>query len=79
MCVCARVVLQVEEAIMVLEDDAPVEAISTPSTPRNLSAWSITIPYVDFFDDEVKKERIPVFCIDVERNDRRAGKCLTVT
>ncbi|XP_041928771.1 sorting nexin-14-like isoform X1 [Alosa sapidissima] len=62
----------VEEAIMVLEDDAPVEAISTPSTPRNLSAWSITIPYVDFFDDEVKKERIPVFCIDVERNDRRA-------
>ncbi|XP_062379143.1 sorting nexin-14-like isoform X4 [Sardina pilchardus] len=62
----------VEEAMMVLEDDVPVEAISTPSTPRNLSAWSITIPYVDFFDDEVKKERIPVFCIEVERNDRRA-------
>ncbi|KAJ8367724.1 hypothetical protein AAFF_G00310920 [Aldrovandia affinis] len=35
----------VEEAIMVLEDDSPVE---------------------------VKKERIPVFCIDVERNDRKA-------
>ncbi|KAK3563743.1 hypothetical protein QTP86_034473 [Hemibagrus guttatus] len=62
----------VEEAIMVMEDDLPVEAISTPSTPRNLTAWSITIPYVDFFDDEVKKERIPVYCIDVERNDRRA-------
>ncbi|XP_072545333.1 sorting nexin-14-like isoform X2 [Salminus brasiliensis] len=62
----------VEEAIMVMEDDLPMEAISTPSTPRNLSAWSITIPYVDLFDDEVKKERIPVYCIDVERNDRRA-------
>ncbi|XP_066579810.1 sorting nexin-14 isoform X1 [Amia ocellicauda] len=62
----------VEEAIMVVEDDSPVEAISTPSTPRNLSAWKITIPYVDFFDDEIKKERIPVFCIDVERNDRKA-------
>ncbi|KAJ8358519.1 hypothetical protein SKAU_G00150440 [Synaphobranchus kaupii] len=62
----------VEEAIMVLEDDSPMEAVSTPSTPRNLSAWSIVIPYVDFYDDEVKKERIPVFCIDVERNDRKA-------
>uniref|UniRef100_A0A8C4RDQ6 Sorting nexin 14 n=1 Tax=Erpetoichthys calabaricus TaxID=27687 RepID=A0A8C4RDQ6_ERPCA len=60
----------VEEAIMVLEDDSPVEAISTPSTPRNLCAWKITIPYVDF--DDIKKERIPVFCIDVERNDRKA-------
>ncbi|KAG7465819.1 hypothetical protein MATL_G00157840 [Megalops atlanticus] len=62
----------VEEAIMVLEDDSPMEAISTPSTPRNLAAWSIVIPYVDFYDDEAKRERIPVFCIDVERNDRRA-------
>ncbi|XP_023695068.2 sorting nexin-14-like isoform X2 [Paramormyrops kingsleyae] len=62
----------VEEAIMVVEDDCPVEAISTPSTPRNLSAWDISIPYVDFYDDEVKRERIPVFCIDVERNDRKA-------
>ncbi|XP_068194834.1 sorting nexin-14-like isoform X4 [Antennarius striatus] len=62
----------VEEAMMVLEDDSPLEAASTPSTPRNLSAWNITIPYIDFYDDDVKRERIPVFCIDVERNDRKA-------
>uniref|UniRef100_A0A4W4F6B1 PX domain-containing protein n=1 Tax=Electrophorus electricus TaxID=8005 RepID=A0A4W4F6B1_ELEEL len=42
-------------AIMVMEDDSPMEVVSTPSTPRNLAAW-----------------RIPVYCIDVERNDRRA-------
>uniref|UniRef100_A0A8C7ZD36 Sorting nexin-14 n=1 Tax=Oryzias sinensis TaxID=183150 RepID=A0A8C7ZD36_9TELE len=65
----------VEEAMMVMEDDSPMEAASTPSTPRNLSAWSISIPYVDFYDDDVKRERIPVFCIDVERNDRKAGCC----
>lgn len=64
---------QVEEAMMVMEDDSPMEAASTPSTPRNLSAWSISIPYIDFYDDDVKRERIPVFCIDVERNDRKAG------
>nr|XP_040054652.1 sorting nexin-14-like isoform X3 [Gasterosteus aculeatus aculeatus] len=62
----------VEEATMVLEDDSPMEAASTPSTPRNLSAWNITIPYIDFYDDDLKRERIPVFCIDVERNDRKA-------
>ncbi|KAJ3612742.1 hypothetical protein NHX12_019000 [Muraenolepis orangiensis] len=63
----------VEEAMMVLEDDTPpVEAVSTPSTPRNLSAWTLSIPYIDFYDDEVKRERVPVFCIDVERNDRKA-------
>uniref|UniRef100_A0A665WQ81 Sorting nexin-14 n=1 Tax=Echeneis naucrates TaxID=173247 RepID=A0A665WQ81_ECHNA len=62
----------VEEAMMVLEDDSPMEVASTPSTPRNLSAWNITIPYIDFYDDDVKRERIPVFCIDVERNDRKA-------
>uniref|UniRef100_A0A3Q3D0A8 Sorting nexin-14 n=1 Tax=Haplochromis burtoni TaxID=8153 RepID=A0A3Q3D0A8_HAPBU len=62
----------VEEAMMVLEDDPPMEAASTPSTPRNLSAWNITIPYIDFYDDDIKRERIPVFCIDVERNDRKA-------
>uniref|UniRef100_H3C893 Sorting nexin 14 n=1 Tax=Tetraodon nigroviridis TaxID=99883 RepID=H3C893_TETNG len=62
----------VEEAMMVVEDDSPMEAASSPTTPRNLSAWNITIPYIDFYDDDVKRERIPVFCIDVERNDRKA-------
>ncbi|XP_059557036.1 sorting nexin-14 isoform X10 [Myotis daubentonii] len=67
----------IEEGIVVMEDDSPVEAVSTPNTPRNLAAWKISIPYVDFFEDpsserKDKKERIPVFCIDVERNDRRA-------
>uniref|UniRef100_A0A674ECL2 Sorting nexin 14 n=1 Tax=Salmo trutta TaxID=8032 RepID=A0A674ECL2_SALTR len=61
----------VEEATMVMEDDSPVETASTPGVLRNLSAWSITIPYIDFYDDEVKKERVPVFCIDVERNDMK--------
>ncbi|XP_035650359.1 sorting nexin-14-like isoform X1 [Oncorhynchus keta] len=61
----------VEEATMVMEDDSHVEAASTPGVLRNLSAWSITIPYIDFYDDEVKKERVPVFCIDVERNDMK--------
>ncbi|XP_033504819.1 sorting nexin-14-like isoform X3 [Epinephelus lanceolatus] len=62
---------QVEEATVVMEDDSPAEPASSAGTLRNLSAWSITIPYIDFYDDEVKKEKIPVFCIDVERNDRR--------
>ncbi|XP_062857201.1 sorting nexin-14 isoform X2 [Trichomycterus rosablanca] len=62
----------VEEATVVVEDDTPVpvEVIATPGTQRNLSAWTISIPFVDFYDDEVKKERVPVFCIDVERHDR---------
>lgn len=64
---------------MVMEDDSPVEAISTPNTPRNLAAWEISIPYVDLVDDpslerKERKERIPVYCIDVERNDRMAGR-----
>ncbi|KAF7246852.1 Sorting nexin-14 [Varanus komodoensis] len=67
----------IEEGIMVMEDDSPVEALSMPNTPRNLAAWKITIPYVDFFEDpslerKERRERIPVFCIDVERNDRMA-------
>lgn len=62
-----------------MEDDSPVEALSMPNTPRNLAAWKITIPYVDFFEDpslekRERRERIPVFCIDVERNDRLARK-----
>lgn len=70
---------KVEEAMMVLEDDSPMEAASSPTTPRNLSAWNITIPYIDFYDDDVKRERIPVFCIDVERNDRKAGEVKGLT
>ncbi|CAH2249307.1 sorting nexin-14 isoform X3 [Pelobates cultripes] len=69
----------IEEGIMVSEDDSPVEVLTatTPNTPRNLSAWKISIPYVDFYDDTYlekrdRKERIPVYCIDVERNDRIA-------
>uniref|UniRef100_A0A671SWM8 PX domain-containing protein n=1 Tax=Sinocyclocheilus anshuiensis TaxID=1608454 RepID=A0A671SWM8_9TELE len=63
----------VEEAVMVFEDDSPgpVEVAGTPGALRNLAAWTISIPYVDFFEDEVKKERTPVFCIDVERHDRK--------
>ncbi|XP_029533028.2 sorting nexin-14-like isoform X3 [Oncorhynchus nerka] len=57
----------IEEATMVVEDNTPVEASSTPGVLRNLSAWSITIPYVD----ELNRERVPVFCIEVERNDRK--------
>ncbi|XP_073531759.1 sorting nexin-14 isoform X2 [Phyllobates terribilis] len=69
----------IEEGIMVLEDDSPVEVLNatTPNTPRNLTAWKISIPFVDFFEDmsqerRDRKERIPVFYIDVERNDRKA-------
>ncbi|XP_054617517.1 sorting nexin-14-like [Dunckerocampus dactyliophorus] len=61
----------VEEAVVVMEDDSPAELACTPGSLRNLSAWTITIPYIDFYEDEAKRERIPVFCIDVERNDRR--------
>uniref|UniRef100_A0A6Q2YVU5 Sorting nexin 14 n=1 Tax=Esox lucius TaxID=8010 RepID=A0A6Q2YVU5_ESOLU len=63
----------VEEATIVVEDDTPAEISSTPGALRNLSAWSITIPYIDLYDDEVKRERVPVFCIDVVRNDRKEG------
>ncbi|XP_035534497.1 sorting nexin-14 isoform X1 [Morone saxatilis] len=61
----------VEEATVVMEDDSPAEPASTPGSLRNLLAWSITIPYIDVYEDEVKREKIPVFCIDVERNDRK--------
>lgn len=57
-----------------MEDDSPAEPASTPGTLRNLSAWSIAIPYIDIYEDEVKREKIPVFCIDVERNDRKEGE-----
>lgn len=59
---------------MVLEDDAPPEPASSPDSPRNLSAWSVAIPYIDVYDDDVKREKVPVFCIDVERKDRKEGE-----
>ena len=59
--------------MMVMEDDSPAELISVAGSLRNLSAWRITIPYIDIYDDDIKRERIPVFCIDVERNDGREG------
>ncbi|XP_075871500.1 sorting nexin-14-like isoform X2 [Nelusetta ayraudi] len=62
---------QVEEATVVMEDDGPAEPASTPGTLRNLSAWNVSIPLVHSFDDEAKREKIPMFCIDVERHDRR--------
>ncbi|XP_074541404.1 sorting nexin-14 isoform X1 [Halichoeres trimaculatus] len=61
----------VEEATVVMEDDSTAEPASVPGTLRNLSAWSISIPFIDVYEDEVKKEKIPVFCIDVERKDRK--------
>ncbi|XP_062323343.1 sorting nexin-14 isoform X1 [Osmerus eperlanus] len=61
----------VEEATVVVEDESPAEASSIPGVLRNLSAWSISIPYVDLYDDEARRERVPVFCIDVERKDRK--------
>uniref|UniRef100_A0A672GZR6 Sorting nexin-14-like n=1 Tax=Salarias fasciatus TaxID=181472 RepID=A0A672GZR6_SALFA len=73
----------VEEATMVMEDDpvpaaaaaaAAAELAGVPGSQRNLLAWSITIPYIDLCEDEVKKERVPVFCIDVVRNDRKEGE-----
>ncbi|CAL8314894.1 unnamed protein product [Merluccius merluccius] len=60
----------VEEATVVVEDDGPVEVVSV-SSQRDLAAWRVSIPYIDLHDDEAKRERVPVFCIDVERNDRK--------
>ena len=57
-----------------MEDDSPAEPACTPGSLRNLSAWSITIPYIDSYEDEIKREKIPVFCIDVERHDREDGE-----
>lgn len=46
----------IEEGIVVMEDDSPVEAVSTPNAPRNLAAWKISIPYVDFFEDPSERK-----------------------
>lgn len=59
---------------MVMEDDSPAEPASGSGTLRNLSDWSINIPNIHSYDDELKREKIPVFCIDVERHDRKEGE-----
>ncbi|XP_033979724.1 sorting nexin-14-like isoform X2 [Trematomus bernacchii] len=61
----------VEEATVVMEDDSPAEPPCSAGSLRNLSFWSIGIPYIDLCDDDNKRDKIPVFCIDVERNDRK--------
>ncbi|XP_030577015.1 sorting nexin-14-like isoform X2 [Archocentrus centrarchus] len=61
----------VEEATIVMEDDSPDEPAVPPEPQRNLLAWSIIIPYIDFYDDDIKKERILYYCIHVERKDRK--------
>ncbi|XP_068199102.1 sorting nexin-14-like isoform X2 [Antennarius striatus] len=61
---------QVEEATVVLEDDAPPEP-AAPGSLRNLAAWGVAIPYVHVCDDEARREKVPVFCIYVERHDRK--------
>ncbi|KAM9355959.1 sorting nexin-14-like isoform 2-T2 [Pholidichthys leucotaenia] len=60
----------VEEATVVVEDDFPAP-VSAPGSQRNLSAWIVNIPFIDQYVDEAKKEKIPVFCIIVQRNDRK--------
>uniref|UniRef100_A0AAQ4RPQ5 Sorting nexin 14 n=1 Tax=Gasterosteus aculeatus aculeatus TaxID=481459 RepID=A0AAQ4RPQ5_GASAC len=62
---------EVEEATIVVEDGSPAEPAAPPGSPRNLSAWRLVIPYIDMYEDHVKRERVPVFCIDVERRDRQ--------
>uniref|UniRef100_A0A3B4BIL3 PX domain-containing protein n=1 Tax=Periophthalmus magnuspinnatus TaxID=409849 RepID=A0A3B4BIL3_9GOBI len=63
----------VEEATMVQEGDyLPVFASGLNSgSGRNLSEWSAWIPFIDVMEDEVRKERVPAFLIQVQRDDRR--------
>ncbi|KAK5903059.1 hypothetical protein CgunFtcFv8_006871 [Champsocephalus gunnari] len=61
----------VEEATVVMEDDSPAEPPCSAGSLRNLSFWSIGIPYIDLCDDDNKRDKFPVFYIDVERNDRK--------
>uniref|UniRef100_H3CAW1 Sorting nexin 14 n=1 Tax=Tetraodon nigroviridis TaxID=99883 RepID=H3CAW1_TETNG len=60
----------VEEAAAVVEDDGPAEPASEAGRQRNLAAWSVAIPDVRSYDDELKRDKVLVFCIRVERNDR---------
>lgn len=61
----------VEEATMVQEEDFESEPVSLAGSLRNLSAWSVSVPFIDVVEDEVRKEKVPAFCIYVERNDRK--------
>ncbi|XP_035986313.1 sorting nexin-14 isoform X2 [Fundulus heteroclitus] len=61
----------VEEATIVMEDDSPAAPAPAPLNQRNLSAWTVSMPFIDLCEDEAKREKIPVFCIDVQRKDRR--------
>ncbi|XP_070400658.1 sorting nexin-14 isoform X2 [Nothobranchius furzeri] len=63
----------VEEATMVLEDFCLTEPTSIPVHQRNLLAWSVSVPFIDFCEDVMKKEKIPVFCIQVERDDSKSS------
>lgn len=62
-----------------MEDDVPDVPAAVSGTLRNLSAWSVAIPSVQSYEDELKREKIPVFCIDVERNDRKEGEGVVAT
>lgn len=62
---------QVEEATVVIEDDCVPETSGSLVNQRNLLSWSVSIPCIDFSEDVLKRDRVPVFCIDVERNDRK--------
>lgn len=63
----------VEEATVVLEDDFPLEpqSWSGSGSGRNLSEWSVWIPFIDVMEDEIRKERVPAFLIEVHRHDRK--------
>lgn len=61
---------------MVLEDDCITETSSALMKQRNLQAWSVSIPSISFSEDVVKREKIPVFSLEVERNDRKNSEHL---
>ncbi|CAL9691933.1 unnamed protein product [Knipowitschia caucasica] len=75
---------QVEEATMVLEEDflepgswSGPQSWSGPGfaagfgSGRKLSEWSAWIPFIDVMEDEARKEGVPAFLIQVQRNDRK--------
>lgn len=69
----------VEEATVVQEEDFTSEpqswsgswSGSGSGSGRNLSEWSVWIPFIDVMEDETRKERVPAFLIEVHRHDRR--------